>query len=228
MVKQLSNVDFQNAGKVINLPTPTNGGDAATKAYVDGLISTAMKPPSGLDCSTNPNYPASTAGDQFRVTSAGKIGGANGLLVEIGDTIACQTTTVAGDHATVGNSFYILQTNIDKATNSTVGYIQLATQSEVNTGTDAEKAVTSATLQTKLNNTLTSTTYTTQVGDGTNTNFTITHSLATQNVFVYVRQSSSPFSQVGVDISFNDANNITVERFVNPPTTNQYSVIVKK
>ena len=31
------NLDFQNVNKVINLPTPTNTGDAASKSYVDAM-----------------------------------------------------------------------------------------------------------------------------------------------------------------------------------------------
>ena len=34
-------LDFQNQGKVSNLPAPTNGGDATNKTYVDGAASTA-------------------------------------------------------------------------------------------------------------------------------------------------------------------------------------------
>jgi len=37
----------------------------------------------GLDCSTNPNYPAADAGWVYRVTVAGKIGGASGPDVQV-------------------------------------------------------------------------------------------------------------------------------------------------
>lgn len=36
-----SNLDADNAQTIINLPTPTNGGDAANKTYVDGVGATA-------------------------------------------------------------------------------------------------------------------------------------------------------------------------------------------
>lgn len=34
----LSNLDFNNTAKIINLPSPTAAGDAAPKGYVDGLV----------------------------------------------------------------------------------------------------------------------------------------------------------------------------------------------
>src|ERR1051325_864869 len=43
-----------------------------------------------IDCSTNPNYPAADAGHLFIVSVAGKIGGASGVSVEVGDMIICK------------------------------------------------------------------------------------------------------------------------------------------
>ena len=61
-----------------------------------------------IDCSANPNYPAATAGQTYRVSVAGKIGGASGVDVLIGDVIRCKTTSAsAGNHATVGANFDI-------------------------------------------------------------------------------------------------------------------------
>ena len=70
---------------------------------------------SGIDASTNPNYPAAISGDQYRITTAGLIGGAAGEAVEPGDTITCHTDTAEGDHATVGANWDIGQANIDGA-----------------------------------------------------------------------------------------------------------------
>ena len=65
-------------------------------------------------CAADPNYPAAVVGDQYKVSSAGHIGGASGPVVEIGDVLECITATVAGDHATVGTKWLIGQTNIEK------------------------------------------------------------------------------------------------------------------
>ena len=67
-----------------------------------------------IACAADPNYPAAVVGDQYKVSSAGHIGGASGPVVEIGDVLECITATVAGDHATVGTKWLIGQTNIEK------------------------------------------------------------------------------------------------------------------
>ncbi|MFZ2905321.1 MAG: right-handed parallel beta-helix repeat-containing protein [Cyclobacteriaceae bacterium] len=67
-----------------------------------------------IDCSANPNYPAADAGDLYKVSVAGKIGGGSGPNVEVGDTLVCTVdSSASGNHATVGANWLILQTNID-------------------------------------------------------------------------------------------------------------------
>jgi len=96
--------------------------------YVATQIATAMltslKNKGGLDCHLNPNYPSATTNDMYFVTVAGKLGGASGPAVEVGDTAICISTAVAGDQATVGSHWIILQVNIPGLT--TVG-LALAT-----------------------------------------------------------------------------------------------------
>lgn len=90
----------------------------ATKTYVDQIIAAqdAMVFKGVIDCSANPNYPAADRGHTYRVSVAGKIGGASGTNVEAGDLLLCLTDgTAAGDQATVGTSWSIAQTNLDGA-----------------------------------------------------------------------------------------------------------------
>ena len=68
-----------------------------------------------IDASTNPNYPSGVTGDTWKISVAGKIGGASGVNVEAGDTIICVTDNAGGTQATVGANWTILQTNIDGA-----------------------------------------------------------------------------------------------------------------
>ena len=87
----------------------------AIKAYVDGIIeaANALQYKGTTDCSANPNYPAASAGHMYVVSVAGKIGGASGITVEVGDALLCKTdSTAAGNHATVGANWGILQFNL--------------------------------------------------------------------------------------------------------------------
>jgi|688.fasta_scaffold49789_2 hypothetical protein len=91
----------------------------AVKTYVDNMIGSgiatndAMIFKGTIDCSTNPNYPAADRGWVYKISVAGRIGGASGPVVEVNDTIICGTDgTAAGTHASVGSNWNILQTNI--------------------------------------------------------------------------------------------------------------------
>lgn len=90
----------------------------AVKAYADGLLdaNNAYVYKGGIDCSANPNYPAANAGYTYKVTVAGKIGGASGVNVEVGDSLTCLVdSSSSGNQATVGANWLIVQTNIDGA-----------------------------------------------------------------------------------------------------------------
>lgn len=63
------------------------------------------------------------------------------------------------------------------------------------------------------------------IGDGTATEFTVSHNLNTQDVVITVRENNAPFSQVITDIEVTDANNIKV-KFAKAPAQNEYRVIV--
>lgn len=91
---------------------------AAVYAAINSGIATndAMIFKGVIDASTNPNYPAADKGWTYKISVAGKIGGASGVVVEAGDTIICSVdASPAGNHATVGANWGILQTNIDGA-----------------------------------------------------------------------------------------------------------------
>ncbi len=87
----------------------------AMKDYVDAVVVGGGIAVSGIDCSANPNYPSSTQGQDRYVTAAGKIGGASGEDVEVGDLIKCVTTNGGGTQAAVGSNFIILQNNLKGA-----------------------------------------------------------------------------------------------------------------
>jgi hypothetical protein len=93
---------------------------AAIVTYVDSRItggaSDVMVFKGVIDASANPNYPAADAGHLYKISVAGKIGGASGPNVEAGDTVYCITdASAAGNHATVGANWAITQVNLDGA-----------------------------------------------------------------------------------------------------------------
>lgn len=97
----------------------------AIKTYADALIAAndAMVFKGVIDCSANPNYPTADRGHTYRASVAGKIGGASGVNVEVGDMMLCLTDgTSAGNQAAVGSSWSIIQVNIDGAlTTASIG-----------------------------------------------------------------------------------------------------------
>ena len=86
------------------------------RAYADALVAAltgGLRYMGDIDCSTNPNYPAADQGEFYRVSGDGKIGGASGEDVEVGDTITCLVDlTPSGDQATVGADWNITQYNL--------------------------------------------------------------------------------------------------------------------
>lgn len=92
----------------------------AAKAYIDAQIPAQIAAldvevfKGSIDCSANPNYPAASAGHVYRVSVAGKIGGASGPEVEVADRLECFVDgTAAGTHAAVGASWMITQANVE-------------------------------------------------------------------------------------------------------------------
>jgi len=95
------------------------GTSIPTKSDTDTLISTALSALSGVltlrgdtDCSANPNYPVGVVGDLYYVTVAGKIGGASGKSVDVGDAYICKTAGAAGNEAAAGARWFVLEHNV--------------------------------------------------------------------------------------------------------------------
>ena len=115
----------------ITVATPSAANHAATKAYVDQLNASGMHIVGSIDTSTNPDYPAASSGAAYKVSVGGLIGGASGEAVSPGDVILAVASSAGGDHATVGNDWLVLQSNIETATEVVAGYVRLATAAEV-------------------------------------------------------------------------------------------------
>lgn len=102
------------------LDEDTMSSDSATavpsqqsvKAYVDAAVVGLLDFQGSTDCSTNPNYPAASQGDAYVVSVAGKIGGASGKTVEVGDMYVATADNAGGTEASVGTSWTVLQNNL--------------------------------------------------------------------------------------------------------------------
>lgn len=113
-------------------------------------------------------------------------------------------------------------TSAPTASESTAGIAELATQAETNTGTDDARIVTPLKLATWSGRIRK---FAADVGDGSATQYDVTHSLGTRDIVVNVARIASPYDVVMCDMERLDTNTVRV-RFVTAPTTNQFRVIV--
>jgi hypothetical protein len=113
-------------------------------------------------------------------------------------------------------------TTAPSASESTPGSAELATQTEVDAGTDDSKIVTPAKLK---NWSGAPKRYAAAFGDGSATSYTITHNLNTRDLTVGVYRNSGNYDEVECDVEHTTANAITL-KFSSAPTSNQYRVVV--
>ncbi len=118
--------------------------------------------------------------------------------------------------------FATFGTSAPSATDTTPGIVELATQTEVNTGTDTTRVITPATLA-AYSGLLRR--FAANVGDGSATQFTVTHNFNTRDVKVSVYRNSGNFDEVLPDIERSSVNAVIV-RFATAPTANQFRVVV--
>lgn len=100
-------------------PTPAandNSTKVSTTAYVDAAVSAAvtglLELKGSTDCSTNPNYPSALKGDAYIVSVAGKIGGASGKSVDVGDLYIASADNAGGTEGSVGTSWFVIEHNL--------------------------------------------------------------------------------------------------------------------
>lgn len=113
-------------------------------------------------------------------------------------------------------------TSAPSASESTAGIAEIATQSEVDTGTDDLRFITPLKLASwgsRIRK------FTTNIGDGSATSYTVTHNFNTRNVQVSVFYNSGNYDDVLVDVQRSSVNAVTII-FSTAPTSNQFSVVV--
>ncbi|MCE7038997.1 hypothetical protein [Dyadobacter sp. CY312] len=130
--------------------------DAALQTQIDNLNTTAatgLKYKGDIDASTNPNFPAAAIGDTYIISTAGKIGGAAGKEVSVGNMLVAKAVTAAGTLAAVGANWTIIQSDLDQATEIVAGFTRYATNAENLAGAISNAAVHPAGMQAKINST---------------------------------------------------------------------------
>lgn len=130
-------------------------------------------------------------------------------------------TAVNGTLGSTNVSWSVFGTSAPSASETTAGIAELATQAEVDAGTDDLRIVTPLKLATWSGRIRR---FATNIGDGSTTSFAVTHNLNTRDVQVVVFNNSS-FDEVFCDVIHTSTTVVTCI-FNSAPTTNQYRVVV--
>lgn len=108
------------------------------------------------------------------------------------------------------------------ATETNSGIAEIATQAETDTGTDDLRFVTPLKLATWAGRIRK---YATSIGDGSATQYTVTHNLNTRDVQVGVYRNTGAYDEVFADVEHTTINTLTI-RFAAAPNSNQFRVVV--
>lgn len=115
-------------------------------------------------------------------------------------------------------------TSAPAASETTPGILELATQTEVDTGTDDLRAVTPLKLK---NSKLFVKTVAFIIGDGSATSFNCDHNLNTRNVQVTVYRNSGNYDTVNVEETRPTVNRVTVSGFGTAPGASAFVVVIQ-
>lgn len=113
-------------------------------------------------------------------------------------------------------------TSAPAASETTPGLIEIATQGEVDAGTDAVRAVTPQTLAGWSGRKLK---YSANVGDGVETQYTLTHNLNSRDVTCQVYTNSGNYDTVECDVERMTVNTVRLT-FSVAPASNAYRAVV--
>lgn len=113
-------------------------------------------------------------------------------------------------------------TTAPAASETTAGIAELATQAEVDTGTDGTRIVTPATLAAWPGRTRK---HVANFGDGSATQYDFTHNFNTRDVQVEVYRNATPWDSIGCDVERPDANTVRV-RMASAPGSNAFRVVI--
>ena len=261
MSKQvLSDFDFNNAARIVNLPDPTLAQHPATKAYVDSAVEglawkdsvrvastanlTITGPGATIDGVTMSANDRVLLKDQTAASQNGlyiwngaavsmtRAADANTfaeleqavVTVEEGTSAGAsfRQTAVNGTIDSTSVTWTSFGTSAAAATETTAGVLEIATQSETDTGTDDLRAITAL----KLNNwSGRKRKAIATFGDGSATSFNIDHNFNTREVQVEVYRNSGNYDSVLCDVTRPSVNRVTLT-FAAAPAASAFNVVV--
>jgi len=197
---------------------------AAIKTYIDTNVGNLGNLEGAWDASSG-SFPVGSSpvagtksGDYWYVSVAGTTGG---VAFNVGDVIVAKVNNASTSSAA---DWIQLEVNRDQATETVLGLAEIATQTEVNTGTDDQRIVTPLKLKAFIDNRTGG--YAANIGNGAATSYAVSHGLGTIDVNVMLKDNST-LAQVFADVVITDANTVTIS-FAVAPATNAYRVIIKK
>lgn len=261
MSKQvLSDFDFNNAARIVNLPDPTLAQHPATKAYVDSAVE-GLAWKDSVRVASNANLTITGPGatiDGVTMSANDRVllkdqttASQNGLYIWNGAAVSMtraadantfaeleQAVVTVEEGTSAGASFRQTAVNgtIDStsvtwtsfgtsaaaATETTAGVLEIATQSETDTGTDDLRAITAL----KLNNwSGRKRKAIATFGDGSATSFNIDHNFNTRDVQVEVYRNSGNYDSVLCDVTRPSVNRVTLT-FAAAPAASAFNVVV--
>lgn len=208
----------------INLSSPGSTLDGVTMATNDRVLvrGQTSAPTNGIYIFNGSSTPMSRSLDASTATELNNavVGVNEGTDANVVYRQTAALTTLGSDTVTWAS----FGSTTPDASTTTKGKIEIATQAEVDTGTDTDRAITPATLASwsgryQAGGTL--------IGDGSATQFDVTHNYNTRDVAITVIQAASPYEVVWVETKAHTVNAVRIN-FAAAPTSNEFRVLVQK
>lgn len=230
MAAPTSNLSI-NAQRVVNVADPQNPQDAATKSYVDLLVSSGIEHVDSVLSRAVDSPPGSpTTGDRYIVgTGSGAWSGHDDEIAEW-DGAAWDFTTLSE-----GLSCWVDDEDA-RYTWSGAAWVKTETLSDLTAGAGLTKSgntvavgagagITVNADDVAIDTAVVARRYAANVGDGAATQYTLTHNLGTRDVVVQVFANAGQYPTVEVDVERTGTNTVRLT-FAAAPASDAYRAII--